>query len=251
MSRVRRSYPLKVIQKSMIFSIADKLENVRVRIQKATISAKRLPESVLLLAVTKTRGPEILHLAMQVGLVRFGENYLSEALDKQKHLRELCGEQAYAKLEWHFIGPIQSNKTRPIAESFSWVHTLERSKIVKRLNEQRPDTLAALNCCIQVNIDEETSKSGLLLSEVNNLASEIDAAPKLCLRGLMCIPNAEQSDADLKVAFSRMAEKFEELKGIYPSVDTLSMGMSGDIEAAIECGSTMVRVGTALFGKRP
>ena len=234
----------------MIFSIADKLNNVRARIQKATISAKRLPDSVHLLAVTKTRGPEILESAMQAGLVQFGENYLSEALDKQTALLKLCGETNYAKLEWHFIGPIQSNKTRALAENFSWIHTLERPKIVKRLNDQRPENLSPLNCCIQVNIDEEASKSGLLLSEVNDLAAQIHAAPKLCLRGLMCIPNADHSEASLKTAFNRMAEKFEELKGSYPNIDTLSMGMSGDIEAAIECGSTMVRVGTALFGER-
>lgn len=234
----------------MIISIADKLDNVRARIQKATISAKKQPDSVQLLAVTKTRDASQLQMAMQVGLVQFGENYLSEALEKQTALLKLCGEGAYDKLEWHFIGPIQSNKTRSIAESFSWVHTLERSKIVKRLNAQRPENLSPLNCCIQVNIDEEESKSGLLLSEVNNLAAEISQAPKLCLRGLMCIPNADQSEDDLKAAFNRMAEKYVELKCLYSSIDTLSMGMSGDIEAAIECGSTMVRVGTALFGER-
>jgi pyridoxal phosphate enzyme (YggS family) len=239
-----------MIQNSMIFSIADKLENVRARIQKATISAKRFPGSVQLLAVTKTREAEILHQAMQAGLVQFGENYLSEALAKQKTLLSLCGEEDYAKLVWHFIGPIQSNKTRLIAENFSWVHTLERSKIVQRLNEQRPTQMQPLNCCIQINIDEENSKSGILLKEVEPLAAEINSAPNLCLRGLMCIPNANQSEANLMDAFNRMAKKFEELKALYPSVDTLSMGMSSDIETAIECGSSMVRVGTALFGER-
>lgn len=234
----------------MIFSIADKLENVRARIQKATISAKRVPDSVQLLAVTKTRGPETLQLAMKAGLVQFGENYLSEALSKQQALLVLCGEHDYSKLVWHFIGPIQSNKTRSIAENFSWVHTLDRSKIVNRLNDQRAEALPPLNCCIQVNIDQEDSKSGVLLEEVNALAEEISAAPNLCLRGLMCIPNADQPEASLKRAFLRMATKFEELNAIYPSVDTLSMGMSGDIEIAIESGSTMVRVGTALFGER-
>lgn len=239
-----------MIQNSMIFSIADKLENVRARIQKATISAKRLPDSVQLVAVTKTREAEVLYQAMQAGLIQFGENYLSEALAKQESLLNLCGEEDYAKLVWHFIGPIQSNKTRLIAENFSWVHTLERSKIIKRLNEQRPTQLPTLNCCIQINIDEEDSKSGVLLKDVEHLAAEINSAPNLCLRGLMCIPNATQGEANLRDAFNRMAKKFEQLKVLYPNIDTLSMGMSSDIEAAIECGSSMVRVGTALFGER-
>lgn len=245
-----RSYSNKMIRNSMVFSIADKLENVRARIQKATISAKKMPDSVELLAVTKTRDAQILLEAMQAGLIQFGENYLSEALPKQEALLELCGESDYAKLVWHFIGPIQSNKTRLIAENFSWVHTLDRPKIVKRLSEQRPVGLPVLNCCIQVNIDEEESKSGLMLVEVEALAEEINHAPNLCLRGLMCIPNADQSASGLRDAFNRMAKKFVTLKALYPSVDTLSMGMSGDIETAIECGSTMVRVGTALFGER-
>jgi hypothetical protein len=239
-----------MIQNSMIFSIADKLENVRARIQKATISAKRLPDSVQLLAVTKTRDAKMLQQAMQAGLFQFGENYLSEALPKQEALKRLCTDKEYAKISWHFIGPIQSNKTRSIAENFSWVHTLERSKIVKRLNEQRPAQLPLLNCCIQVNIDKEESKSGLLLEEVELLAEEINAAPNLCLRGLMCIPNADQSKESLRDAFHRMTTKFEELKARYPNVDTLSMGMSADLETAIECGSNMLRVGTALFGER-
>ncbi len=234
----------------MIFSIADKLNNVRARIQKATISAKRLPDSVQLLAVSKTRSAIELQSAMHSGISQFGENYLSEALAKQEELKLISSETEYSALVWHFIGPIQSNKTRQIAENFSWVHTLERSKIIQRLNDQRPAGLEPLNCCIQVNIDEEESKSGILLEDVENLAEEINKAANLTLRGLMCIPNAQQSEASLKNAFQRMATKFQSLQSIYPTVDTLSMGMSGDIEAAIECGSTMVRVGTALFGKR-
>ncbi len=234
----------------MIFSIADKLKNVRARIQKATITAKKKPDSVQVLAVTKTRSAEILHEAMKAGLYQFGENYVSEALAKQNALKCLCSEQEFANLTWHFIGPIQSNKTRLIAENFAWVQTLERPKIVQRLNEQRPSELAPLNCCIQVNIDLEETKSGTSLNEVESLAREINAAKNLCLRGLMCIPSASHNEEDLKVAFKRMAEKYESLKAIYPTVDTLSMGMSGDIESAIECGSTMVRVGSALFGER-
>lgn len=239
----------------MIFSIADKLENVRARIQKTTISARRRADSVNLLAVSKTRSAEELMTLMDAGQMQFGENYLNEALEKQHALQMLCEQsnknEVFNQLIWHFIGPIQSNKTRAIAEHFSWVHSVDRLKIVQRLNDQRPPDLGALNCCIQVNIDEEESKSGVLLAEVDSLAAAIATAPNLCLRGLMCIPQAEQGDKALQQSFERMADKFAELKQVYPSVDTLSMGMSGDIEMAIECGSTMVRVGTALFGERP
>tara|TARA_R110001592_G_scaffold42654_5_gene138518 strand:+ start:12918 stop:13625 length:708 start_codon:yes stop_codon:yes gene_type:complete len=234
----------------MTFSIADKLENVRARIQKTTIASKKMPDSVHLLAISKKHNAECLYEAIKCGLFDFGENYLSEALAKQITLKGLCAETEYARVVWHFTGPIQSNKSRLIAENFAWVHTLARSKIVQRLNEQRPRDLPPLNCCIQVNIDEEDSKSGILLGEVAALAEEINLAPNLCFRGLMCIPNSDQNEESLKAAFHRMATKFHELKLVYPSVDILSMGMSGDIEAAIECGSTMVRVGTAIFGGR-
>tara|TARA_R110001592_G_scaffold66617_2_gene204565 strand:- start:5207 stop:5914 length:708 start_codon:yes stop_codon:yes gene_type:complete len=234
----------------MIFSIADKLKNVRARIQKATITAKKMPDSVQLLAVSKMRDASELHTAMHLGIRQFGESYLSEAIAKQDALKLLCSETDYAGLVWHFIGPIQSNKTRLIAERFSWVHSIERSKIIQRLNNQRPANLAPLNCCIQVNIDEEASKSGVLLEEVDALAEQINSAPKLCLRGLMCIPNADQDVQSLKKAFQRMSAKFQALKSVYPTIDTLSMGMSGDLESAIESGSTLVRVGSALFGKR-
>lgn len=234
----------------MTFSIADKLENVRARIQKSTIAAKRIPDSVQLLAISKKHKAQCLYEAVTCGQLAFGENYLSEALEKQIALKKLCTNDQYASVVWHFTGPIQSNKTRLIAENFSWVHALDRSKIIQRLNEQRPLDLSPLNCCIQVNVDEEDSKSGILLEEVETLAEEINLAPNLCFRGLMCIPNADQNAEGLKASFQRMAEKFVTLKAIYPSVDTLSMGMSGDIETAIECGSTMVRVGTAIFGGR-
>jgi pyridoxal phosphate enzyme (YggS family) len=234
----------------MTFSIADKLENVRARIQKTTIAVKRMPNSVQLLGISKKHTAECLYEAVKCGLWAFGENYLNEALAKQISLKNLCTEAEYASVVWHFTGPIQSNKTRLIAENFAWVHTLERSKIVQRLNEQRPLNLTPLNCCIQVNIDEEDSKSGVFLEDIEILAEEINLAPNLCFRGLMCIPNADQSERNLKQAFQRMTEKFAALRLVYPSVDTLSMGMSGDIETAIECGSTMVRVGTAIFGGR-
>lgn len=234
----------------MTFSIADKLNNVRARIQKTTITAKRNPDSVQLLGISKKQSPQSLHEAIKCGLFTFGENYLSEALAKQEALKELCSEAEYTSVVWHFTGPIQSNKTRLIAENFSWVHTLERSKIVQRLNDQRPESLPPINCCIQVNIDAEDSKSGVLLQDVDRLAQEIHAAPHLCLRGLMCIPDPDQSEEDIKKSFQRMLEKFEALKITYPTVDTLSMGMSGDLELAIASGSTLVRIGTAIFGGR-
>lgn len=234
----------------MTFSIADKLNNVRARIQKTTITAKRNPGSVQLLGISKKQSAQSLHEAIKCGLSTFGENYLSEALAKQEALKELCTDEEYAAVIWHFTGPIQSNKTRLIAENFSWVHTLERSKIVQRLSDQRPEHLSALNCCIQVNIDAEDSKSGVLLEDVEVLAKEINAAPHLCLRGLMCIPDPDQGEEGIKESFQRMFEKFEALKIQYPSVDTLSMGMSGDLELAIASGSTLVRIGTAIFGGR-
>lgn len=238
----------------MIFSIADKLENVRARIQKATKSAKRVPDSVQLVAVSKTRGAPVLFEALSAGIEQFGENYLNEALHKQTELKALCEAEvcavSYASLVWHFIGPMQSNKTRAIAENFAWVHSVDRAKIAKRLNAQRPEHLPALNCCIQVNIDAQASKSGVLLEEIEILAAEIEGLPHLCLRGLMCIPDADHDEQALRQSFTRMAARFAELQQRYVTVDTLSMGMSGDIEIAIDCGSTMVRVGTALFGER-
>ncbi|MFV1873894.1 MAG: YggS family pyridoxal phosphate-dependent enzyme [Oleiphilus sp.] len=234
----------------MTFSIADKLNNVRARIQKTTIGANRPPDSVQLLAVSKKHSAQSVYDAVQNGQTLFGENYLNEALAKQEALQAIGSEQAYKQVDWHFIGPIQSNKTRQIAENFAWVHTLERSKIVQRLNDQRPSNLAPLNCCIQINIDQEETKSGILLAELDSLAKEVAEAPNLSLRGLMCIPEPGQDAAVIRASFQRMSAAFDQLKQTYPSVDTLSMGMSADMDIAIECGSTLVRVGTAIFGER-
>ncbi len=238
----------------MIFSIADKLENVRERIQKATISAKRLPGSVQLLAVSKTRSAEELLQTMQHGVLAFGENYVNEALEKQRALKQMCHEKGladlYQQLVWHFIGPVQANKTRAIAEHFDWVHGIDRSKIITRLSAQRPTTLGPLNCCIQVNIDAEETKSGVSLEAIDTLAEEVNAQAGLNLRGLMCIPAAHSSDDELAQTFKTMLAAYDHLKSRYPSVDTLSMGMSGDLEIAISNGSTLVRIGTALFGER-
>ncbi len=229
-----------------MFSIADNLINVRQRIKKAEIAT----QSVELLAVTKTRSAEELLLAIQSGLILFGENYVNEAIAKQETLQNLCSDEVYNRLIWHFIGPVQSNKTKVIAEHFSWVQSVDREKIATRLNAQRPPNMPPLNVCIQVNINHEESKSGLNTQEVESLAELVHSLPNLKLRGLMTIPKAMQSEEALRASFFDMKTLFEALKKRYSDIDTLSMGMSGDIETAITCGSTMVRVGTALFGKR-
>lgn len=226
-----------------MISIADNVKNVSQRIQKATNLASRDINSVQLLAVSKTRTAEELKPAIDAGLTQFGENYLQEALLKIEALHTY-------PLVWHFIGPIQSNKTRAITEHFDWVHSVDRLKIAQRLNDQRPSHLPPLNVCIQVNINDEQSKSGITLSELDELSEAIAALPNMTLRGLMTIPAASQSTAELRESFSAMSMAFERLKHRYSTIDTLSMGMSSDIELAIAEGSTLVRVGTALFGAR-
>lgn len=227
-----------------MFSIADNLQSVRVRIQKALEAVDRAPDSVQLLAVSKTRSPDEVDTLHQLGVRDFGENYLQEGVDKIQALADRA-------ITWHFIGPIQSNKTRAIAEHFAWVHSLDRIKIAERLNEQRPPALPPLNVCLQVNIDHEPSKSGVAPEQLPQLAAQVAALPRLQLRGLMCIPDPDQSEASLRQAFARMRGLLEQLKAQHPTLDTLSMGMSDDLEAAIAEGSTIVRVGTALFGPRP
>ncbi len=232
----------------MTNSIADNIGSVTRRIQKATMTAGREPGAVRLLAVSKTRSPGEIRAAASEGLHAFGENYLQEALDKIAALKDL------PELEWHFIGPIQSNKTRAIAEHFDWVHSVDRFKIAKRLSEQRPEALSSLNVCIQVNVDDEDSKAGCALDELPELARQIATLPGLCLRGLMAIPDPSQSDTHLKHSFQTLAQALvtlqEELSEM-GSLNTLSMGMSDDLELAIDQGATWVRVGTALFGERP
>ena len=197
----------------------------------------------MLLAVSKTRTAEDIESAHAAGIARFGENYLDEAVAKQDRLSS-------ASLEWHFIGPIQSNKTRAIAERFDWVQSVDRPKIVRRLGEQRPDGLGPLNLLLQVNIDREPQKAGCAPEDVEALAADVAAFERLRLRGLMAIPSADSSPKQTHAAFAEMRALFESLQARHADVDTLSMGMSGDLEAAIEEGSTMVRVGTALFGPR-
>jgi PLP dependent protein len=233
----------------IMFSIADKLENVRNRIQKTTKELGRSDSSVLLLPVSKKQSAEAVLEAYAAGADCFGENYLSEALEKQARVSQI-DPSAASKITWHFIGPIQSNKTRSIAESFSWVESLDRQKIAQRLNDHRPENLPPLNVCIQVNIDEEDTKSGVSLAQVEQLAEFVQTLPRLTLRGLMTIPSAAATELALDDSMRRVKECFDVLANKFDSIDTLSMGMSGDMDLAIKNGSTMVRVGTAIFGAR-
>ncbi|GAC03221.1 hypothetical protein GAGA_0356 [Paraglaciecola agarilytica NO2] len=181
--------------------------------------------------------------AYEAGHRLFGENYVQEGVDKIQQLSELDD------IEWHFIGPLQSNKTRPVAENFDWVHSIDRLKIAQRLNDQR-SAHKKLNVCIQVNIDNEASKAGVPPEDVNLLAEQISNMPNLTLRGLMTIPKAQQNAEMQRKSLSAMNALFVQLQTKYPQIDTLSMGMSNDMQLAIECGSTMVRIGSAIFGSR-
>lgn len=234
---------------SIMFRIADKLENVRLRIKKATISAGRLTDEVELLPVSKKHSAESVLEAFDAGCRAFGENYVSEAVEKQQKLAVLDPSKA-SDISWYFIGPVQSNKTRLIAEHFDWVQSVDRLKIAQRLNDQRPENLPPLNICIQVNIDNEESKSGLSIAEIEGFAEVVSDFPNLRLRGLMAIPSVQSDDEALGASMAKLQQTYLSLKAEYESVDTLSMGMSSDIELAIQYGSTMVRVGTAIFGAR-
>ena len=203
-----------------------------------------------LLAVSKTFGPEAVQEAVAAGQRAFGENYLQEGLDKIRALAEALPAPLAAALEWHFIGPIQSNKTRPIAENFAWVHTVEREKIAQRLSEQRPAGMAPLNICLQVNISGEASKSGVAPAELPALARAVVALPNLKLRGLMAIPEPEEDFERQRAAFAQLRQLYEQLRADGFALDTLSMGMSADLPAAVFEGATIVRVGSAIFGAR-
>ena len=221
-------------------TIADNILQVSSRIHAATAAAGRDENSVQLLAVSKTKPAEALREAHAAGLSDFGENYLQEALGKQLELADL-------PLIWHFIGPIQSNKTRSIAEHFAWVHSVDRLKIAQRLSEQRPADLPPLNICIQVNVSGEASKSGCTPQDLPALAQAISALPRLKLRGLMAIPEPTEDRAEQDAAFAAVQRLQASLD---LPLDTLSMGMSHDLESAIAQGATWVRIGTALFGAR-
>jgi hypothetical protein len=225
-------------------TIAANLQTVRSRISTACAAAGRNVNEVTLLAVSKTFPADAVREAHAAGETDFGENYIQEAVDKQALLADI-------PLSWHCIGPIQSNKTRLVAQHFAWAQSVDRLKIAQRLNEQRPEELPPLNVCLQVNIDGGPSKAGVAPGEALALAREIAQLPRLRLRGLMTIPEpAEDFEAQLAV-HRRARSLFDELRCAGLALDTLSLGMSGDLEAAIHAGSTMVRVGTAIFGGRP
>ncbi|SSC11299.1 Hypothetical protein YggS, proline synthase co-transcribed bacterial homolog PROSC [uncultured Gammaproteobacteria bacterium] len=210
--------------------IKDNLAKVQARIDKVNHT-----QAVTLIAVSKTKPASDVQQAIDAGQRHFGENYLQEALDKIQALKN-------SKVCWHFIGPIQSNKTKQIAQNFDWVHSVDRLKIAKRLNEQRPDNMGKLNVLLQVNIDNEPTKSGVSLEEIDEVVTQIKSLDKLSLKGFMCIPNPDHSQQ----SFARMAE----IGKRYPDLATLSMGMSHDLESAIQNGATFVRIGADIFGKR-
>jgi hypothetical protein len=222
-------------------STGERLAAVRQRIRRAEQAAGRPNGSVRLIAVSKTQPIGALISAYQCGQRDFGENYLQEALAKQDRL-------AHYDIAWHFIGPIQSNKTRPIAARFDWVHSVDRLKIAERLSEQRPADLPPLNICVQVNVSEEASKSGVALDALPDLVAAVARLPRLRLRGLMAIPEPSADPAQQRRAFRVLRQAFDDLADY--GLDTLSMGMSDDLEAAVQEGTTLVRVGTAVFGPR-
>ncbi|HXH03766.1 MAG TPA: YggS family pyridoxal phosphate-dependent enzyme [Candidatus Competibacteraceae bacterium] len=226
-------------------SLAERLAAVRARIHEAERRFARAPGSVTLLAVSKTQPAGRIREAAVAGQLCFGENYLQEALEKMAALTDL------PQLEWHYIGPLQSNKTRRIAEHFHWVHSVDRLKLAQRLSEQRPAHLPPLHVCLQVNISGEASKSGMTLEELPTVAQAVAALPRLRLRGLMAIPAPAADFAAQRRPCAALRQALERLNAEFGlGLDTLSMGMSDDLEAAIAEGSTLVRIGTAIFGPR-
>lgn len=224
-------------------NIANNLTQIQHNISDLCQKYQRKPEEVQLLAVSKTKPADDIRCAFQAGQKRFGENYLQESLQKIHTLKDL-------PIEWHFIGSIQSDKTRDLAENFSWVHSVDRLKIARRLSQQRPTGLAPLNICLQVNISHEDSKSGFKLDEIESITQQINSLPNLNCRGLMAIPAKADTLEAQRSTFAKMKQALSSLQNKYPNMDTLSMGMSGDMEAAIAEGSTMLRIGTAIFGSR-
>ena len=225
--------------------MADNLQQVQERLARACAQAARPVRSVTLLAVSKTFGPDAVRQAVAAGQQRFGENYVLEGVEKIAALADLRGQ-----LEWHLIGPLQSNKTRVVAEAFDWVHSVDRLKIAQRLSEQRPAALPPLQVCLQVNISAEASKSGLRPDELPALAQAVAALPRLVLRGLMAIPEPAADTAAQRAPYRALRILLHELQTHGLALDTLSMGMSADLEAAVLEGATIVRVGTAIFGAR-
>lgn len=228
-------------------SISDNLQAVTADIRAAALANGCDPQQLRLLAVSKTFPADAVIEAAEAGQHCFGENYLQEALEK---MQEVQAKKPQLQLEWHFIGPIQSNKTRPIAEHFAWVHSVDREKIAQRLSEQRPAEMPALNICLQVNISGEASKSGVLPEEALVLAKKIAVLPGLQLRGLMAVPEASHDEQVQRKAFRQLKQLSDAIQAAGITLDTLSMGMSADMHAAIAEGSTMLRIGTAIFGNR-
>ncbi len=233
----RRIFP----QSDIVTGIAHRLEKLRARIRECEDRHGRPPGSVRLLPVSKGQPAARIAETRRLGITGFGESYLREALDKMSQAPD-C--------QWHFIGPLQSNKTRGVAENFHWVQSLARSKVARRLNDQRPARLPPLNVCVQVKLSGEESKSGVALADAEMLCREVSRLPRLRLRGLMTIPARVAGEDAQRLAFRTLAMEFQRLRREFPEMDTLSMGMSHDFEAAIVEGATMVRLGTALFGAR-
>ena len=228
-------------------TVQDNLLNIKNEIKKIAKECGRDPNTIQLIAVSKTKPVEQIMEAINAGQLAFGENYVQEGIEKIQYFKKNMPNN---DLIWHFIGPLQSNKSKLVAEHFDWMHTIDRFKIAQRLSDQRPNHMAKLNVLIQVNISQEASKSGVKPEEVADLVKQIVTLPNLNLRGLMAIPEIENDyDKQLNV-FTKMQQLLQSLQKDYPFMDTLSMGMSGDMQAAIVAGSTMVRIGTAIFGAR-
>jgi PLP dependent protein len=225
-------------------TIEQNLQDVRAKIATAARNCARSPEEVTLLAVSKTKPVTVIEEAIAAGQYAFGENYVQEGVDKIHYFAN------NTNLEWHFIGPLQSNKSRLVAENFAWCHTVDRLKIAQRLNAQRPAAMPPLNVLIQVNISDEQSKSGIALAELSALADSLSELPNLHLRGLMAIPVPESDYSRQRAVFEQMHQAFLTLNARYLQMDTLSLGMTDDMTAAISAGSTLVRIGTAIFGSR-
>ena len=225
-------------------NLKENLENIRSRVELACRTVGRSPSEVSVLAVSKRHSVEKIRELNGLGQARFGENYVQEALEKMDQTGE-------CDIEWHFIGPLQSNKTKEVAGRFQWIQSVDREKILRRLSAQRPGTMAPLNVCIQVNIDREPQKSGTLPEDAESLALLCADLPGLTLRGLMAIPKIGSAGHDPADSYRRMGELYKSMMKKGLAMDTLSMGMSADLEAAVRHGSTMVRIGTDLFGARP
>lgn len=225
-------------------TIGDNLQSQRARLWRACEQAGRPPDAVRLLAVSKTFGPDAVRDALAAGQLAFGENYVQEGVEK------IAAVGAVPGIEWHCIGPIQSNKTRPVAEHFDWVQSVDRLKIAQRLSEQRPEHLPPLQVCLQVNVDGGANKSGVTPAELPTLAAAVAALPRLTLRGLMAIPEPAPDFETARGVFTQVRALFDALNAQGLGLDTLSMGMSDDLEAAVAAGSTMVRVGRGVFGAR-